>query len=247
MNLDPVSLLIGGALTCVLVSPVRTTAQRAVIIKHANYTNLFDTVQCSEIQGFYVETTEHAAISVDPDKKVKRPSSFTNDPDAPSPCRLDYKANYKAYNDQFETADKHNRLDQGHINPFEAMNFDETAGKESMFYTNVCPQIAYFNEHQWARVELYVVKTVAKQFGDVKVWTGALVSTSHPRKAGKLFIPDYYWKVIEYNKDGETMQEAWLGRNRPTNTSTNPDDIAVEVANLKRIIQQYYPKFGFDF
>ena len=247
MNLNPVRALTGAALSCILLSASPAKAQRAILIKHTNYTNLFDTVQCSEIQGFYVETAEHAAISIDPDKKVKRPSSFTNDPDAPSPCQLNYKASYKAYNDKFETADKHDRLDQGHINPFEAMNFDETAGKESMYYTNVCPQIAYFNEHQWARVELYVVKTVAKQFGDVKVWTGALVSTSHPRKAGKLFIPDYYWKVIEYKKGGDTFQEAWLGKNRPTNTSTDPDDISVDVASLKRIIKQYYPKFGFDF
>ncbi|HEY4336310.1 MAG TPA: DNA/RNA non-specific endonuclease [Puia sp.] len=243
MNGNPAKAL----LWAILFSPFTTTAQHAVKIEHTNYTNLFDTVQCSEIQGFYVQTAAHAATSQDPNKKIKRPSNFTNDPDAPSPCQLSYASIYTTYNKQFDKTDLNDRLDKGHVNPFEAFAFDETAAKESMFYTNVCPQISYFNEHQWEQVEMYIVKTVSPQFGDVKVYTGVLVSTAHPRKAGKLFIPDYYWKLIEYKKNGATMQEAWLGKNRPTNTSTKPADIVTDTANLKRIIKLYYPKFSFEF
>lgn len=236
-----------AALFGVSISPLPTTAQHTVTIKHTNYTNLFDTVQCSEIQGSYIQTADHAATSLDPAKKIPRPGSFTNDPDAPSPCHLSYSSIYSTYNKQFEKTDLNDRLDKGHVNPFEAFAFDETAAKESMYYTNVCPQISYFNEHQWQRVEMYIVKTVAPQFGDVKVYTGVLVSTSHPRKAGKLFIPDYYWKLIQYEKNGQSVQEAWLGKNRPANTSTDPDAIVIDTANLKRIIKQYYPKFAFEF
>lgn len=234
-------------LWALLLSPFATTAQHAIKIEHTNYTNLYDTAQCSEIQGSYVQTAEHAAASQDPNKKIKRPSNFTNDPETPSPCRLSYASFYTTYNKQFDKTDLADRLDKGHVNPFQAMAFDETAAKESMYYTNVCPQISYFNEHQWEKLEMYVVKTVAAQFGDVKVYTGVLVSTAHPRKAGKLFIPDYYWKLIEYKKNGQTTQEAWLGKNRPTNTSTNPNDIKIDTANLKRIIKQYYPSFAFEF
>ncbi len=71
------------------------------------------------------------------------------------------------------------------------------------------------------------------QYGDVQVWTGVLVSTAHKRMAGLLFIPDYYWKVIAYKKNGTPTQEAWLGPNKPTNTSTDPTAIATTVADLK--------------
>lgn len=222
--------------------PVWGVAQHTVTIKHTYYTSTFDTAQCSEIQGYYVQTAEHTAST----NKIKR-TAFTNDPDQPAACNLNYNSIYKTYNAQFELSDKQNRCDKGHVNPYSAMEFDETAAAESMYYSNVCPQIAYFNEHQWERVEQYVLKTVAPKYGDVQVWTGVLVSTAHPKKAGKLFIPDYYWKVISYSNSGKTMQEAWLGPNKPTNTSTDPDSIATTVPDIKRVILQYYPKFSFDF
>lgn len=222
--------------------PVSSIAQHTVTIKHTYYTNTFDTAQCSEIQGYYVQTAEHTAST----NKIKR-TAFTNDPDQPAACQLNYTSIYKTYNAQFEKTDLQHRCDKGHVNPYSAMEFDETAAAESMYYSNVCPQISYFNEHQWERVEQYVLKTVAPKYGDVQVWTGVLVSTAHPRRAGKLFIPDYYWKVISYSKNGQTAQEAWLGSNKPTNTSTNPADIASNVDDLKRVILQYYPKFKFDF
>lgn len=222
--------------------PLAAIAQHTVTIKHTYYTNIYDTVQCSEIQGYYVQTTEHTAST----NKIKR-TAFTNDPDEPSACQFKYASIYSTYNAQFEKGDLQHRLDKGHVNPYSAMEFDETAAAESMYYSNVCPQIAYFNEHQWERVEQYVLKTVAPKYGDVQVCTGVLVSTAHPKKAGNLFIPDYYWKVISYNKSGKTMQEAWLGPNKPTNTSTDPDSIATTVPDLKRVILQYYPKFEFNF
>jgi DNA/RNA endonuclease G (NUC1) len=218
------------------------TAQHAVTIKHTYYTNTFDTAQCSEIQGYYVQTVAHTAST----NKIKR-TAFTNDPEQPAACKLSYASIYSTYNTQFEKGDLAHRLDKGHVNPYSAMEFDETAASESMYYSNVCPQISYFNEHQWEQVEQYVLKTVAPTYGDVQVWTGVLVSTAHPRKAGKLFIPDYYWKVISYAKSGKTMQEAWLGPNKSTNTSTSPDSIATTVPDVKRVILQYYPKFSFDF
>ncbi|HEY4111304.1 DNA/RNA non-specific endonuclease [Puia sp.] len=247
MRIVPSSALLGATLSLISLLPLKTKAQHAITIKHTYYTNLFDTLQCSEIQGFYVQTKERAAISLDKTKKIKRPSSFTIDPATPSACQFSYPSNYTTYNKKFEATDLNNRLDKGHINPYQAFNFDDTASKESMYYTNVCPQISWFNEHQWQGVEMYIIKTVAPEFGDVKVWTGVLVSTAHPRKAGKLFIPDYYWKIIGYQKNGQPIQEAWLGKNRPANTSTDPDAIRIDTANLKRIIRQYYPNFSFDF
>ena len=222
--------------------PVWGVAQHTMTIKHTYYTNLFDTVQCSELQGFYVQTSAHAAAT----QHITR-SSFKIDPEQPAACQLKYTSSYSTYNQQFPKGDLQDRMDKGHVNPYSAMEFNETAAEESMFYTNVCPQISYFNEHQWEQVEQYVLKTVSPTYGDVQVWTGVLVSTAHPRKAGALFIPDYYWKVIAYQKNGKAVQEAWLGPNKPTNTSKDPNAIATTVADLKRVVLQYYPKFQFDF
>lgn len=234
-------------LLILLAFPAVALAQHTVIIRHKSYTNLFDTVQNAEIEGFYIQTAEHALTVNDKTKKIPRPAGFTQDPDAPACCRPNYKSIYQTYNKQYDKSDLQDRLDMGHVNPYNAFAFNETAARESMYYSNVCPQISYFNEHQWEQVEMYVLKKVSPQFGDVKVWTGVLISTSHPRPAGKLFIPDYYWKLIQYQKDGRTVQEAWLGPNKPSNTSTKPKDIVVSPSDLKRIILQYYPKFSFDF
>jgi DNA/RNA endonuclease G (NUC1) len=241
-----ISLLSGWLLSATLFAG----AQRAITIEHTNYTNLYDTSQCSEIQGFYVQTAAHAAIttnSKDP-KYVARTGAFakfTNDPKTPKACKLNYASSYSTFNKDFK-GDLQHRVDQGHVNPYGAFNYNETAALETNYFTNVCPQISHFNESQWRFVEAYVLK-VSAQFGDVKVFTGVLVSNSHPKKVGSLFMPDFYWKLIEYTKDGNAVQECWLGPNKPTNTSTKPADIADTVAHLKKVILQYYPQFKFDF
>src|ERR1700761_8574891 len=120
--------------------PLCVYSQHTVTIKHTYYTNTFDTVQCSEIQGFYVQTAEHTAST----NKIKR-TAFTNDPEQPSPCQLNYNSIYVAYNKKYPTGDSM-KIDRGHVNPYSAMEFDATAASESMYYSNMCPQFAYFNE-----------------------------------------------------------------------------------------------------
>jgi DNA/RNA endonuclease G (NUC1) len=224
-------------------------AQHTVTIHHDFYTNLFDTVQCSEIQGFYVQTAARAATSNTKGGHITRTgkfAKFTKDPETPKGCPVDYTAAYKTYNQQFEKGDLQDRIDQGHVNPFQAFDFDSTASLQSMYFTNVCPQISYFNEHQWEQVENHVLN-LAPQYGDIKVWTGVLISTAHPKRVGDLLMPDYYWKVVQYTKGGQTVQEAWLGPNNPKNTSTKPADIADSVQHVKKVILQYYPSFNFEF
>lgn len=222
-------------------------AQHAITIKHKYYTNTYDTLQYAEIVGYYVQTAEHAAIANDPDKKVKRDgAAFTQDPALPKRLQPNFANIYATYNQPYKT-DLAHRMDKGHVNPYTAFAFADDAADESMYYSNVCPQISYFNEHQWEQVEMYVLKTIAPKYGDVKVWTGVLVSTAHPKPIGRLYQPDYYWKVIAYTKNGQPVQEAWLGKNDPTNTSTKPADIADNVAHVKKVIRQYYPNLELEF
>jgi len=235
-------------LSCLLVTAILCThAQHTMVIRHKYYINTFDTVQGAEILGYYVQTAAHAAIANDKTKKVVRNGAqFTQDPELAKRYQLNFKKIYAAYNKPYSN-DLQHRIDKGHINPYTAFAFAEDAADESMYYSNVCPQISFFNEHQWEQVEMYVLKTIAPNYGDTKVWTGVLISTSHPKHIGTLFMPDYYWKVITYTKNGKPVQEAWLGPNKPSNTSTRPADIVITATHLKEVIKQYYPALKLDF
>jgi DNA/RNA endonuclease G (NUC1) len=111
-------------------------------------------------------------------------------------------------------------------------------------YTNGCPQAGYVNEHQWQDVERHVLKDIAAVYGDVQVWTGVFISRSHKKPMGSLLIPDYYWKVIQYNNNGQTVQEGWLAKNDATNHSTKAKDCVKSPAAIKQLFAQYYPEAG---
>jgi len=124
------------------------TAQHTIVINHKYYTNTFDTAQCSEIVGYYVQTAAHAAISNDKAKKIVRDGAqFIQDPKLAKKYQLNFKDIYATYNKPYKD-DLHQRMDKGHVNPYTAFAFAEDAADESMYYSNVCPQISYFNEHQ---------------------------------------------------------------------------------------------------
>ena len=221
-------------------------AQHVITIKHTYYTMTYDTAQKSELIGFYVQTKAHAMISCDSKQAIDRTSVaiFKEDPLIDKYIQ-DIVTN-KAYSD-WNAAHPNQRIDKGHVVPYSAMDFDMTAALESMYIENTCPQASRFNEHQWEQVEMYVLKTVALVYGDTKVWTGVLISVSHPKRINQMYMPDYYWKVIQYTKNGKTVEEAWLGVNDWSNTDTNPNDIVADPAHVKQVILQYYPKLNLDF
>lgn len=215
---------------------VLTFSQHTIVVKHTYYTMLYDTVQKAELIGFYIQTKEHTKEVID----RSTVASFHQDPLIDARYQVANDKEYSTWN----AAHPKKRRDKGHINPFTAFAFNKVAAIESMYYTNTCPQVSFFNEHQWERVEQYTLKTICPEYGDVKVWTGVLIKDKMMNDVPE---PDYYWKVIEYEKDGQTVQEAWLGLNDESNVSTNPDDIAIGVGKLKKVILQYYPKIKLDF
>jgi DNA/RNA endonuclease G (NUC1) len=221
-------------------------AQSTITIKHRFYQMEYDTVFKAEIIGYYIQTKQHALISMDKTKSVIRTSifsEFTQDPLIPANIQEIVTNNvYKNWNKNHKTQ----RVDKGHIVPFSAMDFDSTAALESMFIENTLPQVSYFNEHQWEEVEMYILKNIAPKYDSVKVWTGTLVYRTSQR-IGELYKPDYYWKVVEYKKDGVITKEAWLGLNDWNNLSTNPNDIKIDLNKLKPLIKLYYPKLKLEF
>ena len=221
-------------------------SQHTIHIKHKYYESDIDTCLNSTIISFYVQTKEHAAISNSKaalDRKVF--GAFRQDPLVPLKIQKKItNAEYSKWNSKNKKLGK--QLDKGHLTPYSAMDFDTTAALESMYIENTDPQAYLFNEHQWERVEMEVLKKISPTYGDVKVWTGVLVDTSC-LKMEDLYVPAYYWKVIQYTKDGKIVTKSWLGQNTWSNTNTNPDAIIVDLTTLKTEIHRYYPDFKLQF
>ena len=215
--------------------------QHTIEIKHKYYDIKFDTVFCQGILNHYTQTVAHHNSP-----KLKREGSqlttFHKDPLIPAKWQTVIKSDYQNYNKQYN-GDKHNTVDIGHLVPFQAMSFDSTAVEETMYFsTNTAFQISWFNEQMWKNIEKIVFDSIGSK-QDCEVYTGVLISYSHPHKYNQVNIPDYYFKVVTVN--GKIL--AWLGRNSTDNISTKPSDAAIDIDKLKSIIFQYYPKINLPF
>jgi DNA/RNA endonuclease G (NUC1) len=216
-------------------------SQHTIEIKHTYYTMQFDTIQSAELLGYYIQTTAHATAAPRIPRTGKF-SRFTNDP------LLEGKV--LANDKEYRTWNKDNpgkARDRGHVNPFTAFDFAEDAALESMYFSNTCPQAKYFNEHQWQRIEQYILKLSRGNKGatpvdSIHVWTGVLVDPVHPKKMNTVFEPDYYWKVISYKKDGQVITEAWLGLNDESNHDTDPEAIKTTAEHIREMVCKYYPQ-----
>ena len=216
-------------------------SQHTITVHHKYYDVQFDTVLYQGILTHYTQTVSHHNAP-----KLKREGSelttFHKDKLIPTKWQTVSKSDYENYNKQYH-GDKHNTVDIGHLVPFQSMSFDSLAVEETMmFSTNTAFQVSWFNEEQWKHIEEIVFDSIGSK-QDCEVYTGVLISYSHPRKYNQVYIPDYYFKVVSVNG----KQLAWLGRNTPDNTSTKPSDAAIELPKLKTIILQYYPTIKLPF
>lgn len=234
-------------LLCLLLTSAQFLfSQHTIEIKHTYYTMQFDTLQSTELVGYYIQTTAHST-SIFKTPRTGKFSRFTKDPlleDRVTANDKQYVSWNKTHPDQ--------KRDRGHINPFSAFNFSEDAALESMYYSNTAPQASYFNEHQWQAVEQYIMKlsrgsATAPAIDSIKVWTGVLINSTYPKKMNEVFEPDYYWKVISYKKHGELFTESWLGVNESNNRNTDPDAIKTDLSYVKELILKYYPLLCLEF
>ena len=216
-------------------------AQHTITVKHTYYTLEFDTVLKSPLISWYIQTTSHYKVSQDPKTKIDRSTvaAFHQDPLIKAKYQVANDNEYKNFSQRTNVTACGNCYDKGHLSPYTAFGFDLTAAKESMYYTNTAPQVSFMNEHQWEQAEQYILKTLSPKYDNIYVYTGCLYSTQKMRDVP---IPDYYWKVIIYNG----KMEAWLEPNKLT-SSTNPDDIKIDVPTLKKTILKYYPNLKLAF
>jgi DNA/RNA endonuclease G (NUC1) len=223
-----------------LVIITNCEAQHTIEIKHKYYTVQFDTVFCQGILNDYWQTTAHYnALKTTAKVDRKTCAAFTQDPLVPKRFQIVSQSDYNAYNKETPT----HKINVGHIVPFEAMAFDQIAAKETMYFgSNTSFQDGFENQHQWAFTEKGVLDDAAT-IDSIHVYTGVLISLSHPKKYHNIFIGDYYFKIEIKNG----VVSAWLAVNDSSNTSTKPSDAAIPIDKLKDIILQYYPQIKLPF
>ena len=214
------------------------SAQHTIHVQYKYYSSEFDTVLKGEILTCYLQTVEHAKAA-----GIKRTTVAAFHYDSSLPARYqfsDFDKEYSAWNT--DPKNKDNQYDRGHVVPYESQAFNEEAAKASMSRTNTMPQSKSFNEKVWRMVETIPLDSLAKKGVEVEVWTGVLVNDKS-KKMGKMYIPDFYWKVISY---GGT-KKAWCGINDATNKLTKPISISISLPDIKAKLLQYYPKLKLPF
>jgi len=218
--------------TTLLLLIAHLSFAQTITVQHTYYTCQFDTVLKQGILNDYWQTAEHR---ITPANKVNRKgvATFTQDDLINNEYQLANKKAYQSWN----KVNPQNKYDVGHIVPFEAMAFDLGAAKETMlFNTNTAPQSSYFNEHEWALTEKVVLDSLGKIYDSVHVFTGVLIN-AESKLMGYVYVPDYYFKVAEF----EGQQMCWLGLNDATNRDTNHSDIVISKKLLIKLIKTYYP------
>ena len=204
-------------------------AQNYIEVHHTYYTLEYDTDLKSPLISWYIQTTEHATST----EKINRKSvsSFHKDPLIELQYQVASDAEYK----------RNGLYDKGHLSPYSAFNFDITAAKESMYYTNTAPQYSFFNEHPWEKLEQFILKKLAPEHDSIYVYTGCIYGEN---KMKDVPVPDFYWKVIVYNHGATSA--AWLAKNEET-TDTDYHHYSTTVEHLKELIKTNYPNLYLAF
>lgn len=127
------------------------------------------------------------------------------------------------------TKDDYNNsgFDRGHLFPFYHASFNAEAGDLSFLMSNMCPQYGSMNRGSWKKHEFYIID-IAKEYGDVDRVCGPIFYNNVPaRYIGKnqVRVPDSFYSIISYMKDGEEVIECII----MTNGSTADEVLTSEV------------------
>lgn len=110
---------------------------------------------------------------------------------------------------------------RGHLAPAGDMAFNKKAMKESMFMSNMSPQVREFNQGIWNELELSV-RNWAWDNKEVYVVTGPVLSRGHIIKQighNKVSVPDSYFKIVMDHTSRNKKAIAFI---IPNEVSTRP-------------------------
>lgn len=123
---------------------------------------------------------------------------------------------------------------RGHLAPAADFKWSAEAMDDTFYFTNICPQIEYFNQTSWERLERRV-RDWAKKFGTIYVVTGPIIGDAVNGRIGlnQITIPDAFFKAV-LAKDGESYQA--IGFIMENSSSQQPyTSCCVSVDDIERI------------
>jgi endonuclease G len=149
------------------------SAQKIIVTK--GYISNYDTIHKMPVWSYYIARIEHKK------QIVPRYPFFMACPG------IKYQATNKDYDNS--------GYDKGHLTDADDMRWDKDAEQQSFYLTNVAPQVPEFNRVIWRELENHVRESL---IDSSFVLTG-VYSLNYKRFIGnKVYIPDYYYKII-YN------------------------------------------------
>jgi DNA/RNA endonuclease G (NUC1) len=131
----------------------------------------------------------------------------------------------------------HSGYDLGHLTPSKITMYDSVTNYHTFSMFNQAPQLAFFNEHPWQRLEVAVVDTILKSKCDAVIITGVIYDNYKKTYLSKsrVKIPVDYYKILALS-NGKIY--AWLGSN------VNASIIPIEVNNILAIARKNGNKIG---
>lgn len=93
-------------------------------------------------------------------------------------------------------------FDRGHMAPSADFQWNQDINKESFFMTNMSPQTPGLNQQTWEKLESRIRRWACGN-GELEVYTGPILEQNLNRLDSCVSIPNRYFKVLAYYKNGK--------------------------------------------
>lgn len=131
--------------------------------------------------------------------------------------------------------------DKGHLCPAGDMEFSKSAYDDTFYTSNISPQDHEFNAGIWNRLEQKVRYWAQRYDGVYVVTGGVLTKTSKTIGTEKVVVPDYFYKIILDETNGNYKMIGFLIPNKKSNEPLYNYVVAVdEIEALTGI--DFFPK-----
>jgi endonuclease G len=184
--------------------------QNEVVLKHTNYTSVFNISKKYPVLVEWWVTKEMVSCL----KPLKRKDNFKPDPLLTEHTNLSQDYVGSGY-------------DRGHMMPA-ADNLCQTqlVQDESFYFSNMSAQTPQLNRGDWKSLETFT-REESKAKDSIHVWVGNI---GEIKKIGRVSVPKYCWKVIHIKKENK-----WVAYLFENNTSA-PDGFKNNEVALKDIM-----------
>jgi len=150
-------------------------------ICHEAFTAKYDTIGKIPIWTAYIISNE-TILGCE-----KRSNKFSPDPTIP------------LYQSAIDSDYKNSGYDRGHMAPSADLLYDLNVNIESFYYTNILPQLSYFNQGIWQTLEDYVrlwSYNLTNQNHKVQIIIGTMYNNISNKIGSGVIVPDYFFKIL---------------------------------------------------